>query len=81
MAQAELEVVASEFYQSLFTAQVDTHPEKITAFVEPEVSEAMNEKLCAPITDTEVKRALFMMHPNKLSGPDVKAQLLPRWFW
>lgn len=30
----------------------------------------MNDRLCASISNDEIERALFMMHPNKSRGPD-----------
>jgi hypothetical protein len=30
----------------------------------------MNDGLCAPITDEEIERALFMMHPDRSPGPN-----------
>lgn len=30
----------------------------------------MNDVLCAPYTEADVRRALFDMHPSKAPGPD-----------
>jgi hypothetical protein len=30
----------------------------------------MNDEICAPFTDWEIEKALFMMHPNKSLGLD-----------
>jgi hypothetical protein len=68
--QAELESLASNFYTSLFSAQEITTPEVITNFVPQKVTMEMNEQLCAPFTDFEIEKALFMMHPNKSPGSD-----------
>jgi hypothetical protein len=69
-SQSELESLATEFYTNLFMAQDHTSPEIITQFIQPKVSDIMNEHLCAPVTDIEIENALFMMHPNKSPGPD-----------
>jgi hypothetical protein len=68
--QSEMEVAATNFYTSLFTAQENTSPEVITNYVPRKVTHEMNEQLCAPFTDWEIEKALFMMHPNKSPGPD-----------
>lgn len=68
--QGQLEEAAKGFYHALFTAQQGTDPLVVTNWVERKVSEEMNENLCAPVSDLEVERALFMMHPNKSPGPD-----------
>jgi hypothetical protein len=69
-AQGELELLATDFYTSLFRAQDHTNPEVVTKFVPHKVTYEMNERLCAPFTDVEIETALFMMHPNKSPGPD-----------
>jgi hypothetical protein len=69
-SQDELETLAINFYTGLFTAQDQTNPELITRFIQPRVTQDMNEKLCSPVTDSEIENALFMMHPNKSPGPD-----------
>ena len=68
--QQDLENLAINFYTGLFTAQEQTIPEVITKFVPRKVTAEMDELLCAPATDMEIERALFMMHPNKSPGPD-----------
>jgi hypothetical protein len=65
-----LEFLATKFYTSIFSAQENTTAELITNFVPRKVTMEMNEHLCAPFTDFEIEKALFMMHPNKSPGPD-----------
>ncbi|XP_073030650.1 uncharacterized protein [Primulina eburnea] len=43
--------------------------------------EEMNQILCAPFTETEVRRALFDMHPDKAPGPDGFSTLFFQKFW
>ena len=68
--QKDLQRLASNFYQQLFTAQADLQPEKVCDFVPRRVSEQMNEMLCQPFTPEEVEVALFQMGPNKAPGED-----------
>jgi len=65
-----LEEMAAAFYQNLFMAQENTTPELVTQHVPSKVTELMNEALTAEYTSEEVKKAVFMMHPNKSPGPD-----------
>jgi hypothetical protein len=51
-------------------AQDGTTPGLVTDWVERKVDDTMNASLCAPISDDEIERALFMMHPDKSPGPD-----------
>ena len=69
-SQGGLETEAKSFYQALFTAHDVTDPELINQWVAPKVDDFMNERLCAPITNEEVEKALFMMYPDKSPGPD-----------
>ena len=62
--------MAAAFYQNLFMAQENTTPELVTQHVPSKVTELMNEALTAEYTSEEVKKAVFMMHPNKSPGPD-----------
>ncbi|XP_056850727.1 uncharacterized protein LOC130500048 [Raphanus sativus] len=41
----------------------------------------MNESLTAPVTEWEVKLALFAMHPEKAPGPDGMTALFYQKFW
>jgi len=68
--QKDLQRLASNFYQQLFTAQADLQPEKVCDFVPRRVSDQMNEMLCRPFTPEEVEVALFQMGPNKAPGED-----------
>jgi hypothetical protein len=45
-------------------------PEAILQHVPCKISDAMNESLTRPYTAKEVKKAIFMMGPNKAPGPD-----------
>jgi len=68
--QEELEEMAAAFYQNLFLAQEDTTPELVTQFVPRKVTELMNDALTTDFSTEEIKKAVFMMHPNKSPGPD-----------
>jgi hypothetical protein len=70
MTQDELEAMAANFYQHLFTAQDQTVPEDVVQFVPRKVTDAMNLVLDAPFTTGEVEKDLFMMRPNKAPDPD-----------
>ncbi|KAK1686573.1 hypothetical protein QYE76_047421 [Lolium multiflorum] len=69
-SQGELESEANGFFQNLFMAQDGTTTGLVIEWVESKVDDAMNARLCAPISDDEIERALFMMHPDKSPGPD-----------
>ncbi|KAK1684139.1 hypothetical protein QYE76_044987 [Lolium multiflorum] len=66
----DMEAESISFYQNLFTAQEDTNAALVTDWVDMKVDDSMNDHLCAAITDEEIERALFMMHPDRSPGPD-----------
>jgi hypothetical protein len=68
--QQELEALAAGFYQDLFMAQENTEPEVVTCHIPRKVSEFMNETLAGEFSHEEVRKVVFMMHPNKSPGPD-----------
>jgi hypothetical protein len=68
--QDEIELMATQFYQGLFTAQEDLNPEMVCSHIPKKVMGAMNEFLDRPFTAEEVERALFQMSPHKAPGPN-----------
>jgi hypothetical protein len=68
--QEELEEVAVSFYRNLFTAQAEIDVEAVLQHVGRKVTEEMNTSLSRPYTVEEVRKAVFMMGPNKAPGPD-----------
>lgn len=70
-SQDELESLTADFYHNLYGAQGDTRPEKVVNFIPTrKVTNDQNDFLCSRFTGTEIKKALFMMKPNKSPGPD-----------
>jgi hypothetical protein len=68
--QCELESLVVEFYYQLFSAQDVIQPEEMTRFIPRKITDQKNDILNAPLTDDEVRAALFMMKPSKALGPD-----------
>lgn len=67
--QEEIEEVATSFYRDLFSAQTELETGAILHHVQRRVSEEINESLTTPYTAEEVRKAVFMMGPNKAPGP------------
>ena len=42
----------------------------MASLFEPSITDAMNEALCKPFSDTEISDALFQIGPLKALGPD-----------
>jgi hypothetical protein len=64
-----MEALSAAFYRNLFKAQEVTTLEVVSRYIPRKVSDCMNESLTTEFSSEEVKRAVFMMHPNKSLGP------------
>jgi hypothetical protein len=63
--QEDLELCAVDFYRNLFSAQEVLEPDVVLQHVPCKVSDDIKESLTCPFTVEEVKKAIFMMGPNK----------------
>jgi len=61
--------IVVDYFGNLFTACVGNY-EPVLACLDKRVTEAHNVSLLREITSTEVRDALFAMHPDKSPGPD-----------
>ena len=68
--QEDLERMACDFYQRLFTAQDELRPELVCSHVPRKVTPYMNDILDKPFTEQEVETALFQMASGKAPGVD-----------
>lgn len=68
--QAELEQMAVLFYENLYASEGVICMEVVLSHVPCKVTREMNDMMSKPITEGEVKSALFQMFPTKAPGPD-----------
>ncbi|XP_060969468.1 uncharacterized protein LOC133036755 [Cannabis sativa] len=61
--------VMVDYFSSLFTANA-VHDDVVLQCVPSAVTSEHNNRLLEPVTDEEVRRALFQMHPDKSPGSD-----------
>jgi hypothetical protein len=66
----EMEDMAKDFFQSLYTRDEHVNPSRITDLIHQSVDEEMNKDLCAPFSEKEISDALFQIGPLKAPGPD-----------
>ena len=69
--QPDLERVASEYFQAMFTSASTDSVQQVISHVCEVVSPEMNDMLLAEFSHDEVKRALFQMHPTKAPCPAI----------
>jgi hypothetical protein len=73
--------IARDYFQTLFTAEVQDPDPNVLNKVLPSVTPEMNEKLLAPYSRDEVKKALFNIGDLKAPGPDGLHAVFYKRFW
>uniref|UniRef100_A0A803PR19 Reverse transcriptase domain-containing protein n=1 Tax=Cannabis sativa TaxID=3483 RepID=A0A803PR19_CANSA len=64
-----LDSLIVDYFQNLFVSTNSDFNDVVLSIV-PSITTVKNESLLAPITDEEVKKALFQMRPDKSPDPD-----------
>ncbi|XP_048611432.1 uncharacterized protein LOC125585793 [Brassica napus] len=76
-----LVAVATSYFRQIFESSNPEDIEEALAQVPTTITGAINENLTVPVTEWEVKLALFAMHPEKAPGPDGMTALFYQKFW
>jgi hypothetical protein len=70
-----------QYFSNLFLSEVqETEPELLEK-IQPKVTSAMNDKLLAPFTAEDVKKAAFSIGDFKAPGPDGLHAIFYKKFW
>lgn len=69
-ADADVEEVAVSYFWDIFSTTSPSEIEEVLREVPSMVSDQTNRVLTALATEKEVRRALFIMHPEKVPRPD-----------
>lgn len=75
----EEEVTSS--YHKLFQSSLPTHCEDSLAGLSSTISSSMNQRVTKLVEDSEIKKALFDMNPNKTPGQDGMSHLFFQKCW
>ena len=76
-----LVAIATSYFRQIFESSDPEDIEEALAQVPTTITGVMNDNLTAPVTEWEVKLALFAMHPEKAPGPDGMTALFYQKFW
>lgn len=77
----EIEQVAVEYFSNLFeTSNLSSYEESIRCVAE-KVTGEMNAALTAPVSDTEIRDAVFAINPDRAPGPVGMTSLFYQRFW
>ncbi|CAA7038023.1 unnamed protein product [Microthlaspi erraticum] len=77
----EVEKIVVSYFDKLFTSTTPGEFTEILENLSERVTPQENEVLTRQATETEVREALFMMHPEKASGPDGMTALFFERSW
>jgi len=77
----EIAHIITAYYEQLFSSSGVREWERVLQAVPVKVTQAMNDVLCAPYSETEIFQALKAMHPSKAPGPDGFTALFFQQFW
>ncbi|XP_023645887.1 uncharacterized protein LOC111832631 [Capsella rubella] len=79
--ERDLYLIASDYFSDLFKSSNPQEIEDALGNLSTVISEDVNTQLTRPVTEKEIRDALFMMHPDKVPGPDGMTALFFQQAW
>lgn len=79
--EESIEMVATEYFQQLFTTSNPTNIEESLLYVTAFINKEMNQQLLRIPSDEEIKEATFAINPEKAPGPDGMTSLFYHRLW
>ncbi|XP_071932920.1 uncharacterized protein [Coffea arabica] len=70
-----------QYFKGIFTAEALQCIDAILNEIPQSITSMMNKQLILPVTEQEVHRIVFSMHPNKLLSPDGMTPIFFQKFW
>ncbi|XP_048613065.1 uncharacterized protein LOC125587022 [Brassica napus] len=79
--EESLVAIATSYFRQIFESTTPEDIEEALSEVLTTITGSMNDSLTAPVSEWEVKLALFAMHPDKAPGPEGMTALFYQQFW
>ena len=79
--EEKLVAIATSYFRKLFQTSNPQLIDEALANVSTTITDRINADLIAPVSEWEVRSALFAMHPEKAPGPDGFTVLFYQKFW
>ncbi|XP_013624943.1 PREDICTED: uncharacterized protein LOC106331160 [Brassica oleracea var. oleracea] len=76
-----LVAIATSYFRQIFESSNPEDIEEVLSEVSTTITRSINDDRTAPVTEWEVKLALFTMHPEKAPGPDGMTAIFYQKFW
>ncbi|XP_019085420.1 PREDICTED: uncharacterized protein LOC109126369 [Camelina sativa] len=76
-----MEHIATKYFEDLFKHSDSRGISEVLQEITPIITDSMNRDLTRGISEAEVRKALFAMHPEKTPGPDGMTALFFQRFW
>ena len=80
-SEEEVEGEINEYFEKLFTSSNPRQFDAILRGIPQVIIDQMNRKLTKPVSEMEVRKAVFSLHPNKAPGPDGMTPFFFQHFW
>jgi hypothetical protein len=78
---AMLKSLVLDYFSNLFTSEVPAIDHAVLGKIQPKVTQDMNERLMAPFSAHDVKKAVFSIGDFKAPEPDGLHALFYKNFW
>src|SRR5690606_3093863 len=62
--------IATQYFRQIFESSNPKEIQDALTHIQTTITDAINYDLTAPVTEWEVKLAMFAMHPEKAPGPN-----------